>query len=117
MLEQLQPHQRAQFEQLRARFLAGLPGRWQAIAQASSDADRLARLHQLTGAAGAYGENGLSQAARDAEHAVARQGDISTALAALGECIHALAPAATMPEGRCAHNPVAGLPVSQSHDT
>ena len=67
----LPPEARAGFEALRSRFVAGLPERWQEIAQAPDPAARAAALHRLAGAAGSYGYATLGQAARAAEHLAA----------------------------------------------
>ena len=54
------------FDQLRRRFLAGLPARWEEI-DAAEGPVRRAALHRLAGAAGSYGFADLGQAAREAE--------------------------------------------------
>jgi hypothetical protein len=64
----------AAFEQLRQRFLAGLPQRWHDIRTASDGAAQRAALHRLAGAAGGYGFSGLGEAARCAE-ALSESGD------------------------------------------
>jgi HPt (histidine-containing phosphotransfer) domain-containing protein len=57
------------FARLRNQFLAGLPQRWLEIVSAPAGAARASALHRLTGAAGGYGLQSLSEAARQAERA------------------------------------------------
>lgn len=52
------------FAALRARFVAGLPQRWQEIESAASGAALEAALHRLVGAAASYGLDELGTAAR-----------------------------------------------------
>lgn len=56
----------AQLDELRRRFTAGLAARLTAIETACDPTEREALLHRLAGAAGAYGLDGLGQAARQA---------------------------------------------------
>ncbi|MCV2368890.1 Hpt domain-containing protein [Roseateles oligotrophus] len=56
----------AAFGQLRQRFVAGLPERWQEIAAAPAPLQQAA-LHRLAGAAGSYGLPALGEAAKKAE--------------------------------------------------
>ena len=61
------PEVQAAFDQLRERFVAGLPQRWQAIEAAGSGPALEAALHRLVGAAASYGLGPLGEAARRAE--------------------------------------------------
>lgn len=79
---------------LRQRFVAGLPGRWTLITS-PDPAVRNQALHQLAGAAGAYGLDTLGNAARWAEQCVAA-GDapgLDKALASLHKLLQAQLPA------------------------
>lgn len=67
----LPPEARAAFEALRARFRSGLAGRWREIEGAATEQERVAALHRLAGAAGAYGFDEIGQAAKRAETLVA----------------------------------------------
>lgn len=60
------------FARLRARFVGGLPQRWQEIREAPDAARRRAALHRLAGAAGAYGLDAVGGAARRSEQALDR---------------------------------------------
>lgn len=81
----------AAYEALRQRFAAGLPGRWAEIA-GTEGAARVAALHRLAGAAGAYGFESVGAAAREAEQA-AEVGDARAAATALAGLARALADA------------------------
>ena len=75
---------------LQQRFIGGLAGRWQAIAQTASPADCRQALHRLAGAAGSYGFAALGQAARQAEHSCAGSASglpDAAALADLHRCL------------------------------
>ena len=54
----------AQFALIRARFVAGLPARWQEIEQAPDAPALHAALHRLAGAAGGFGCDTLGHLAR-----------------------------------------------------
>lgn len=80
---------RAQFEQLRRHFVAGLAARWAEL-RATDDASRQAQLlHRLAGAAGSYGFAALGRCASDAEAiALSRPGPaLAAALDDLGRQI------------------------------
>lgn len=74
----------AAFAQLQARFVAGLPQRWQAIEAAASGPAQAAELHRLAGAAASYGHAALGEAARRAER-LAEAADPLALQAALNE--------------------------------
>ena len=57
----------AQFEVLRQRFVDGLPARWLEIHDAVAPLALQGTLHRLSGSAGSYGFERLSQCAREAE--------------------------------------------------
>ena len=78
---------------LRQRFVAGLPGRWTLITS-PDPAVRDQALHQLAGAAGAYGLDALGHAARQAEQCAAADDapGLNTALASLQDLLQALMP-------------------------
>lgn len=61
------PAVQAAFTRLRNQFLAGLTQRWAEIESTPAGPLRAAALHRLTGAAGGYGLQALSEAARQAE--------------------------------------------------
>jgi HPt (histidine-containing phosphotransfer) domain-containing protein len=61
----------AALEKLRERFVAGLPQRWHEIAHGTELSRRRQALHRLAGAAGSYGFDAVSTAARTAEQALA----------------------------------------------
>ena len=61
------PAVQAAFAELRGRFVAGLPQRWQEIEAAGSRAALEAALHRLVGAAASFGLVPLGEAARRAE--------------------------------------------------
>lgn len=63
----MSPQMQQGFERLRLIFVAGLARRWQDISAAPDAAARRAALHALVGAAGSYGMQALSDAARAAE--------------------------------------------------
>lgn len=67
LTEGLSPATQAQFEVLQQRFIAGLPARWQEIHGAAVPQTLQAALHRLSGSAGSYGFEGISQRAREAE--------------------------------------------------
>lgn len=94
--------QRAAFEQLRARFVAGLPERWRRISTPDAPGQRAQALHQLAGAAGSYGFPAIGELACRAERqavAVEAGGADPRALAAaLVELEAALA--AVLPPGQ-----------------
>lgn len=82
--------QAAALAQLQRRFALGLPARWARIAS-TDPAERDQALHQLSGAAGAYGLGVLGEAARQAE-ACATAGDrrgLQAALATLRGALQA----------------------------
>lgn len=114
------PAQRAQFQQLRERFVSGLPQRWLAIQQAPGKLEQAHLLHQLTGAAGAYGEMPLSQTAREAEQLLLKEAppaDMDQALANLDAQIQGLITSLSPNPLPVAQNPVQTGQVSHSHDT
>lgn len=57
----------AKFKALQDHFVTGLATRWHAVATAATPHDLHAALHQLSGAAGSYGFERMSQCARSAE--------------------------------------------------
>jgi HPt (histidine-containing phosphotransfer) domain-containing protein len=57
----------AKFKVLQHHFVAGLAARWRAVADAATPPELQAELHRLSGAAGSYGFDRLSQCARAAE--------------------------------------------------
>lgn len=57
----------AQFKILQQRFVAGLPARWREIEAAPTSQSLQAALHRLSGSAGSYGFERMSQCAREAE--------------------------------------------------
>jgi hypothetical protein len=99
---------------LRQRFVGGLPGRW-ALITSADPAVRDQALHQLAGAAGAYGLDTLGNAARWAEQCAAA-GDapgLDKALSSLHKLLQAQLPPgaaaslaarlAEQPHGRCSN--------------
>ena len=86
------PAVQAAFAQLRQRFVAGLPQRWQEIETAAPGPALEAALHRLVGAAASFGLVALGDAARQAE-TLARQplpcdaGALASALADLRRCL------------------------------
>lgn len=94
--------QRAAFEQLRARFVAGLPERWQRISKPDAPGQRAQALHQLAGAAGSYGFPAIGELARQAERQAvaveAGSADPRALVATLAELEAALA--AVLPPGQ-----------------
>jgi HPt (histidine-containing phosphotransfer) domain-containing protein len=57
----------AKFKVLQQHFVTGLALRWRAVADAATPQELQTQLHQLSGAAGSYGFERLSQCARAAE--------------------------------------------------
>ena len=55
------------FKVLQHHFVVGLAERWRAVADAATATELQAELHRLSGAAGSYGFERLSQCARAAE--------------------------------------------------
>lgn len=88
-IEALPPDVRAAFEALRTKFRAGLADRWREIEGAADAAGRCAALHRLAGAAGGYGFDALSCAARAAERLAAGPpgAELDRALEALGRLV------------------------------
>ncbi len=57
----------AQFKVLQRHFVAGLAVRWRTVTDAETPQQLQAELHRLSGAAGSYGFERMSQCARAAE--------------------------------------------------
>jgi HPt (histidine-containing phosphotransfer) domain-containing protein len=74
--EGMDPVFAAQFLEIRATFVAGLPQRLQKILQAADPHARHVALHQLAGAAGGYGFAALSAMAREAMQAQQSHADV-----------------------------------------
>ena len=88
--EGMDPALAAQFARIRQNFVGGLDRRACEIDNAANPAALQDALHRLTGAAGAYGFDNLSQLARAAMQA-AQDGDAARQQAALASLKHAMA--------------------------
>ena len=71
----------AQFMVLQGRYVAGLPLRWLEIRDAPDRQSLRSALHRLSGSAGSYGFEGISQCARAAEALASGEGGAALAQA------------------------------------